>query len=276
VINLIQQERITHSFLVPTVLYRLLDAQRQKPRDLGSLRTLIYGAAPISPERLGELVQCFGQIFVQAYAATEAISVISCLEKQAHCPDDPAHARRLASAGRITPGVEVYIADADCCELPVGETGEIMVRGRAVISGYFGDRAATAKEFVDGAWRSGDVGYIDEAGHLFIVDRLKDMIISGGFNIYASEVEAALATHPAVFMSAVVGLPHADWGEAVHAEVQLREAATVSEMELIEHVKAQIGSYKAPKSVGFSDQLPVSSVGKVLRREVRARIRSAV
>lgn len=275
VIDLIQAERITHSFLVPTVLYRLLEAQRLAPRDLGSLRTLIYGAAPISPERLSELVACFGSIFVQAYAATEAVALISLLEKKAHSTASAIETKRLSSAGRLTPGIEVFIADEAGRELPIGETGEICVRGRGVISGYFGNAEASAAEFVDGSWRSGDLGYIDRDGFLYIVDRLKDMIISGGFNIYASEVEAALVTHPAVFNAAVIGLPHDDWGEAVHAEIQLRESASVSAEELIAHVKSVLGSYKAPKSVGFADALPISAVGKVLRRQVRDRLKAA-
>ncbi|MFT3755728.1 MAG: AMP-binding protein [Pseudoxanthomonas sp.] len=273
VIDLIQAEGITHSFLVPTILYRMLESQRKTPRKLGSLRTLIYGAAPISPDRLNELVECFGSIFVQAYAATEAVCVVCCLEKQAHSTRTAEEAKRLSSAGRLTPGVEVVITDEAGRELPIGETGEIRIRSRAVIPGYFANPEATASEFVNGFWRSGDLGCIDEKGFLYIVDRLKDMIISGGFNVYAGEVEVALATHPAVLNAAVVGLPHPDWGEAVHAEVQLREGCTADELEIIAYMKARIGGYKAPKSVSFTDALPLSPVGKVLRRQVRDRVR---
>lgn len=264
-----EKEAITHSFLVPTVLYRMLELQRVEPRNLGSLRTLIYGAAPISPARLGELIECFGPIFVQAYAATEAVAVVSYLGREHHRTDSPEALRRLASAGCITPGIEVAITDEEGRELPEGQTGEIRIRSRAVIRGYLGNPEANAADFEDGAWRSGDVGYIDADGFLFIVDRLKDMIISGGFNIYAVEVEAALASHPAVLNSAVVGLPHPDWGEAVHAEVQLREGHAVEAAELVAHVKQQLGSYKAPKSIRFTDALPLTAVGKVLRRKVR-------
>jgi len=175
----------------------------------------------------------------------------------------------MSSAGRVTPGVEVYITDTEGNELPVGETGEICIRCRAVTQGYYGNAEGTAAEFIDGVWRSGDLGYVDEHGFLFIVDRLKDMIISGGFNVYAVEVEAALASHPTVLMSAVVGVPHADWGEAVHAEVILRPGASASAEELIAHVKGKLGSYKAPKSITLVDRLPLSVVGKVLRRHVR-------
>jgi acyl-CoA synthetase (AMP-forming)/AMP-acid ligase II len=265
----VESERVTHSFLVPTVLYRLLELQRAAPKDFSSLTTLIYGAAPMSPDKLGELVECFGQIFVQGYAATEAPMIIAALDKAAHRPGDAAALQHLSSAGRATPGVEVFIADQDGKPLPLGDTGEIRIRCKAIIKGYYGNPQATAAEFDEGAWKSGDLGYIDADGYLYIVDRLKDMIISGGFNVYAVEVEAALAAHPAVLMAAVVGIPHAEWGEAVHAEVILRSEATVSAQELIAQTKARLGGYKAPKSLIFVDELPTSVVGKVLRRQVR-------
>jgi len=179
--------------------------------------------------------------------------------------------KRLASAGRIAPGVEVVIAGDDGQPLPVGATGEICLRARATISGYYQNPEGTAAEFTNGFWKSGDLGYVDEGGYLFIVDRKKDMIITGGFNVYAVEVEAALSEHPAVLMCAVVGVPHPDWGEAVHAEVILRQDVTISADGLIDHVKARLGSYKAPKTIKFVDELPLSAVGKVLRRQVKER-----
>ena len=267
--QVVETERVTHSFLVPTVLYRLLDLQRAQPRDFSSLKTLVYGAAPMSPTKLGELVDCFGQIFVQGYAATEAAMFVSILEKAEHRPGDEAATRHLSSAGRPTPGVEVFVTDPTGKQLPFGETGEIRIRCKAIIKGYYDNPQATAAEFEDGAWKSGDLGYIDNDGYIYIVDRMKDMIISGGFNVYAVEVEAALASHPAVMMSAVVGIPHAEWGEAVHAEVMLRSGASVAADELMAHAKARLGGYKAPKSLIFVDELPTSAVGKVLRRKVR-------
>ena len=267
--EVVETERVTHSFLVPTVLYRLLDLQQANPRDFSSLTTLVYGAAPMSPTKLGELVECFGQIFVQGYAATEAAMFISVLDKGAHRSGDDKAIKQLSSAGRPTPGVEIFVTDENGTQLPFGETGEIRIRCKGVIQGYYNNPEATATEFQDGAWKSGDLGYIDEDGYLYIVDRMKDMIISGGFNVYAVEVEAALASHPAVSMAAVVGVPHAEWGEAVHAEVVLRAGASVTAEELIALTKARLGGYKTPKTVVFVDQLPTSVVGKVLRRKVK-------
>ncbi|MES2259385.1 MAG: AMP-binding protein [Pseudomonadota bacterium] len=267
--SVVESERVTHSFLVPTVLYRLLELQRANPRDFSSLTTLVYGAAPMSPAKLGQLVDCFGQIFVQGYAATEAIMFIATLGKAAHEPDAPQSLERLGSAGQITSGIEVFITDPEGKEVAPGETGEIRIRCQGVIKGYYGNPEASAAEFEHGAWRSGDLGRIDADGYLTIVDRIKDMIISGGFNVYAVEVEAALASHPAVLMSAVVGVPHPEWGEAVHAEVILRPGVAAEANELMAHVKASLGAYKTPKTLLLVDTLPTSVVGKVLRRQVR-------
>ena len=266
----VQRERITHSLLVPTLLYRLLDMNSSSTYDLGSLRTLIYGAAPIAPAAVGRLVEEFGPIFAQVYGATETLMMVTGLSKAEHVVDTEDGRRRLGSAGRVTPGVEMVISDVEGGNpVPSGQPGEIRLRTRATINGYYRNPEGTAAEFQDGFWSSGDLGYLDDEGYLFIVDRKKDMIITGGFNVYAVEVEAALSEQPAVLMSAVVGIPHPEWGEAVHAEVILREGAVLSENELIEHAKARLGSYKAPKSVRFVGELPLSSVGKVLRRQVR-------
>lgn len=267
--DVVQAEGITHSFLVPTALYRLLELQQQQPRDLSSLRTVVYGAAPMSPSKMGALVAAMGNVFVQGYAATEAAMFISILNKRDHLNPDGTPSRHLDTAGRINPGVEVIVTDREGRPVPPGDTGEIRIRCRATISGYYANPEGTAAEFVDGAWRSGDLGYIDEDGFLTIVDRLKDMIITGGFNVYAVEVEAALNSHPAVLMSAVVGVPHEEWGEAVHAEVVLRPGACATEAELIAHAKSRLSGYKAPKSVKLVGALPLSPVGKVLRRTVK-------
>jgi acyl-CoA synthetase (AMP-forming)/AMP-acid ligase II len=270
-IDLVPAERVTHSFLVPTLLYRLLEMQKQQRRDLSSLHTIVYGTSPMSPSKLAELIKVMGNVFVQGYGSSECLTCVCVLGKADHLDADGNLGTRLSSAGRVLPGVELWVTDAAGQPVPAGVTGEIRIRGRATIKGYFGNPEATASEFIDGAWKSGDLGYIDEDGYVFIVDRLKDMIITGGFHVFAVEVEAALSSHPAVLMSAVVGIPHDEWGEAVHAEVVLRDGARVTAEELIDHVKTKLGAFKAPKTVAFTDALPMSPVGKVLRRQVKAR-----
>ncbi len=262
----IEAERVTTAMLLPTLIYRLLELPEAREHDLSSLRTLLYGGSPMSPAKLASAQARFGNVFVQNYGATECLQAVAILTKADHARGQGQH---LASAGRVAPGVDLKIVDDDGRELPRGETGELWLRSRATISGYYGNPDASASEFEDGYWKSGDLGYVDEQGYLFIVDRKKDMIITGGFNVYAVEVEAALNTHPAVENAAVVGVPHEEWGEAVHAEVVLHAGADVSEAALIEHVKGTLGRFKAPKSVTFVATLPQSSVGKVLRRLVK-------
>jgi acyl-CoA synthetase (AMP-forming)/AMP-acid ligase II len=242
--QVVQAERITHALFVPTLLYRMLEMQLAQTYDLSSLTTIGYGAFPIVPS-----------------------AVRGC--KQDHEIGSEAALKRLGSAGRVLPDVELIIADDAGTPLPIGVTGEIWLRTRATIAGYYGNPVDTAADFENGFWKSGDLGYLDEHGYLFIVDRKKDMIITGGFNVYAVEVEAALSEHPAVLLSAAVGVPDAEWGEAIHADVVLRGGQVVSENELITHANAVLGSYKAPKTIRFVEQLPLSPVGKVLRRAVR-------
>ncbi|RYE42717.1 MAG: long-chain fatty acid--CoA ligase [Hyphomicrobiales bacterium] len=266
--QVVEREKITHGFLVPTLMYRLADAEAGKKYDLTSLKVLAYGAAPMAPARLTQLMEQFGTIFIQLYGATESIQFVTSLEKSDHVISDDRGVARLSSAGRVTPGVELLIAGEDGEELPANTTGEIRVRCRATIRGYFENPEASAKELVNGFWLSGDMGYLDEDGYLFIVDRKKDMIITGGFNVYAVEVEAALGEHAAVSASAVIGVPHPEWGEAVHAEVILRPGKSATSEELIAFAKQRL-SYKAPKTICVVDALPVSAAGKVLRRVVR-------
>jgi len=266
----IERERVTHAMLVPTILYRLLEMPEAKAADLSSLQNMFYGAAPMSPSKLKLLQQKFGNIFIQIYGSTEHICLALSLSKADHCVDEHTE-KRLASAGRITAGVEVLVMDEQGQPVETGEIGEFWLRSRGTCLVYLDNPEKTAEEFSNGYWKSGDIGYIDADGFAFIVDRKKDMIISGGFNIYATEVEAVINRHEAIFMSAVVGVPHEDWGEAVHAEVMLREQMSLDEQELIVMVKEALGSYKAPKTVTVVEQLPVSPVGKVLRKDVRAK-----
>ena len=266
----IQSERISSTLLVPTILYRFLEFEVEKMFDLSSLRNVFYGASPMTPDKLLSLQDKFGCIFIQAYGATEALPPVSLLGKAEHKPANHLEQKRLGSCGRPASGYEIGIFDENGSEIPHGTTGEIWIRGPGVIKGYFKNPGQTESEFTDtGWWKSGDLGYVDEDGYIYIVDRKKDMIITGGFNVYAIEIEEVLASHPAVLMSAVVGVPHPDWGEAVHAEVVLAKDSAVTEEELIAHCKERKGNYKAPKSIVFVDSLPVTPVGKILRRAVR-------
>jgi acyl-CoA synthetase (AMP-forming)/AMP-acid ligase II len=265
----IAREKINMAMMVPTLLYRLLAMDESTPQRLASLETVYYGAAPMSPSKLTDLQAAFGNIFVQAYGSTEHVGVALSMSKADHLVENFSDDAHLASAGRPVPGVEVQIMDDDGNPVTRGETGEIWLRSRAICLGYFGSPEQTASEFEDGFWKSGDLGRMDEQGFVYIVDRKKDMIISGGFNIYANEVEAAINSHPAVLMSAVVGKPHEEWGEAIHAEVMLKEGETVTPDKLQAYVRSELGGYKTPKTIDVVAELPVSVVGKVLRRKVR-------
>jgi len=268
--QVIQDEKITMTFLVPTLLYRLIELGLEKMFDLSSLNFVMYGASPMSPSKLVSLQEKFGNIFVQGYGATEAFPPVVMLGKREHIIEAEEDRVRLSSAGRPLTGVEIKIVDDDGKELPEDTTGEIWVRGPSVIKGYYKDPEQTKEGFSeDGFWKSGDLGYRDRKGYVYIVDRKKDMIISGGFNVYAVEVENVLNSHPAVQISAVIGVPHEDWGEAVHAEVILNEGMLVKGEDLIDYCKGKLANYKIPKSINIVQELPVSSVGKVLRRRVR-------
>jgi len=268
--QVIQQERITFTFVVPTLLYRLLEMGMEKQYDLSSLQVVMYGASPMSPAKLVELQEKFGNIFIQGYGATEAFPPVMILGQKEHEIITEEDRVRLYSAGRPLTGVEIKIAGDDGNEVKEGESGEIWVRSPSVIGGYYKDPEQTAEGFSgDGFWKSGDIGYRDSKGYIYIVDRKKDMIISGGFNVYAIEVENVLNSHPAVQISAVISVPHGDWGEEVFAEVVLKEGAQVSVGELIDFCKEKIARYKVPKAVAFVQELPLSPVGKVLRRKIR-------
>ncbi len=263
----VAKERITTSTMVPTLMYRLLELPDSRQCDLSTIETIFYGAAPIAAEKLKELQQRMGNIFAQVYAATESLGAITYLDRASHNVDsDQEH---LKSCGKPSLGVEVMLVNEQGKQVECGEVGELWVRSRSTIRRYFNNPEATAAEFENGFWKSGDIAKMDANGYLYIVDRIKDMIISGGFNVYATEVEAAISSHPDVIMSAVVGIPHDEWGEAVHAEVMLREGADSNEGDLILHVKEKIGGRKSPKTIALVDELPLSAVGKVLRRHVR-------
>ena len=265
----VEAEKIDATTMVPTMLYRLLEIKEAEKYDLSTLKTLYYGAAPMSPGKLVSLQQRFGNIFVQVYGSTEHLGFACTLNKSAHIVKSDLELQRLASVGTVTPGCELMIAGGGGEDLPFGQVGEIWMRSAAVIKGYLNSPKETASEFKNGWWKSGDLGRMDEDGYVYIVGRKKDVINSGGYNIYAVEVEAVLAAHPAVLMSAVVGIPHEEWGESVHAEILLKDGAEASEEEIKGFCKEKLARYKAPKSIVFVNELPISTAGKVLRRKVR-------
>ena len=271
IVGAIERHRVTELFLPPTVIYRLLELPGLAERDLSSLRYLLYGAAPMSTAKLRRALEVFGPILMGGYGQVEAFASISYLRPEEHFvdgrigPDD-----RLSSVGRPFPLVKVRILDDDGHECKPEEVGEICVNGDLVMAGYYRNEAATAATIVDGWLHTGDVGHLDQEGFLHITDRKTDMIISGGFNVYPAEVEKVLLRHLAVQDCAVVGAPHADWGEAVTAVVELVPGSTVEKAELIALCRAELGPVRAPKRVDFVGSLPRSPVGKVRRREVRA------
>jgi fatty-acyl-CoA synthase len=270
-LTLIERHKVTHVFLPPTVIYMLLDLPELAQTDLGSLQCFWYGAAPISAARLEEAIEKFGPVMAQIFGQTEAPMMISMMHPRDHFDADGSVARhRLSSAGRAGPLVQVAIMDEFGAELRQGERGEIVLRSSLVMMGYYKNAEATAEASLNGWHRTGDIGYLDEDNFLFIVDRAKDMIITGGFNVYSSEVEQALLRHPAVKDCAVFGLPDDKWGERVSAVVQLRAGHFADSAEIMTFVKASIGGVKSPKSVEIWDDLPRSKVGKVLKRNIRA------
>ena len=266
--RVVAEERINTLFLVPTLIYALIDAASVRSRhDMRSLEMIVYGAAPMSPDRLREAIGIFGPVFVQLYGQTEAPQCVTSLRKIDHDLDNP---RRLGSCGRPNPLVEVKLLDGDLKEVALGEPGEICVRGPQVMDGYWKRPEATAETLRGGWLHTGDVAVQDADGYLYIVDRTKDMIISGGFNIYPREVEDALMAHHAVASAAVIGIPDEKWGEAVKAFVVLKSGANNSAAELQAHVKDKRGAPWSPKSIDFVETIPVTGLGKIDRKALRA------
>ena len=268
----IQRYRATTLFLVPTMINVLLASPDRTRYDLSSLHTIFYGGAPMYVEQLQSAVSAFGPIFVQLFGQGEAPMACTSLPKEEHLAgDDPVKLKRLASAGRETTAVRVRVVNDEDREVPAGQMGEIVVRGDLVMKGYWRKPEATADTLRGGWLHTGDIGYLDSDGYLYITDRKKDMIISGGSNIYPREIEEVICRHPAVFEVAVIGIPDDKWGETVKALVVPREGMRATEAEIIEHCKRHMASYKKPQSVEFLPALPKNAYGKVLKRELRDR-----
>lgn len=270
ILQTIARQRITTVFMPPTLIYALLAAPGIRDADLSSLRYLIYGTAPMSRSKLLEAWEVFGPVFTQIYGMTEASSTISIMTPREHADALRDHPERLASCGRGSANYRLKIAAKDGTPLPPGEIGEVACMSSEIMSGYFNNEAATRETVRDGWLYTGDVGFADAQGYVHIVDRIKDIIISGGFNVYPGEVEQAVFSHPAVQDCAVVGAPDERWGEAVTAVVELKPGAALQAAELIAHCKSLLGSVKCPKHVHVWADLPRSPVGKVLRKDVRA------
>lgn len=270
VLDAIERHSANQMLLVPTMIQMLLDHLDQNSGcDLSSLRSLVYGAAPISEALLERAIAALPQAeIMQAYGMTELSPVATINPAASHA----AAGRRLGrhrSAGRPTSAVELRIVDLDGNELRRGQVGEVVVRGPNVMQGYWHKPEQTAAAIRDGWMHTGDGAYMDQDGYVYIVDRLKDMIISGGENIYSAEVENALASHPAVAACAVLGIPSTEWGETVHAVVVGRAGMNVAAAELVAHCKGLIAGYKCPRSVALVDALPLSGAGKVLKTKLR-------
>jgi len=262
----IERHRVTTTLLVPTMVQLLVDHPERGAHDLTSLRTVIYAGAPVTEAVQRRAMAALPHAeLVQVYGMTEVGGVT------ALTGDDHRRGERLGSAGRAMAHAEVRIVDDGGDEVPRGTVGEIAVRGSQVMAGYWAKPDETAATIRDGWLRTGDGARMDDEGYVFVVDRLKDMIISGGENVYSAEVENALGRHPAVATCAVIGVPDERWGERVHAVVVLNPGARATAGELRDHTRGLIAGYKAPRTIEFAESLPVSGAGKVLKRELRSR-----
>lgn len=267
----VEEESVTVAFVVPTILNRLVDDDLARTADVRSLRRILYGAAPMSPARLRAAAEIFGCDFVQAYGCGETTGVVLVLDSNDHRAALAGDVELLSSCGRAVFNTDVRVLRENGTACDAGELGEIAIRGRDVVTEYWNEPELTAENFRDGWFWTGDIGRVRQDGYFFLVDRRKDMIVSGGFNVYAVEVESALLQHPAVAQVAVVGVPDRTWGEAVKAVVVLRDGTDLTEQDLISFCAERLASMKKPRSVDFVDDLPVNPNGKLDRRAVRSR-----
>jgi acyl-CoA synthetase (AMP-forming)/AMP-acid ligase II len=266
ILNLIQQERIAVALFVPAIILFLVQAPQIHETDLSSLKLIVYGAAPIPADLLRQALKIFPCGFQQVYGLTESTGAVTLLPPEDHDPDDP---KKLLSCGYAQKGVELRIVGEDGKACAPNQVGEIAIRSPQVMKGYWKLPDASRRALRDDWLFTGDAGYLDEKGYLYIYDRVKDMIVSGGENIYPAEVESALFGHPAVADVAVIGVPDERWGEAVKAVVVKRPGAELGPAELIAWARERIAGYKLPKSVDFVDALPRNPTGKILKRELR-------
>lgn len=267
VLDTIGSEGITNALLVPAMIKMMLNHPNADDADFSTLETIVYGASPMPAATLETIMQKWPSVgLVQAYGQTELAPVATMLARSDH----RAGSDKLKAAGQPTAVTEMRIVDEEGRDCSVGESGEIVVRGPHTMIGYWNKPEETAKALQDGWVFTGDAGYLDEDGYLFIVDRVKDMVVTGGENVFTTEVENAMISHDAVQDVAVIGIPHEEWGEAVHAIVILQPGQSATEQELMEHCRAQIAGYKLPKGITFREEpMPLSGAGKVLKTELR-------
>ncbi|MNF43197.1 Long-chain-fatty-acid--CoA ligase [compost metagenome] len=269
VLRAIAEEGVNETFLVPTMIQRILDDPAFTEYDLSSLRNITYGAAPMDPALLHRALHALpGSEFMQIYGMTELGPVTAVLPAYYHTFEGQ-KLHKLKAAGRPAPNCEVRIVDPEGNELPKGRSGEVVVRSSSVMLGYWNKPEETAQALRDGWMHSGDGGYLDKDGFLYIVDRIKDMIVSGGENIYSNEVENAILSHPDVRMCAVIGIPDEQWGESVHAVIVLQEGKHLDSEHIKQHCKSLIAGYKCPRSIEFREELPLSAAGKLLKYVLR-------
>ena len=266
----IEQYQITHALMVPVMIQMLMNHPNIATTNLSSLERILYGAAPISESVLEQALQTFPNAgFVQGYGQTELSPLATALGAEHHTQAG-LKAGKLKSAGQAVACAEIKIIDESGKTLLYGEIGEIIVKGPQAMIGYWNKPEETKASLRKGWIHTGDAGYMDEEGFVYLVDRIKDMIVSGGENVYSSEVENAVMRHPAVEQVVVIGIPSEEWGEQVHAEVILKKEQTATEEEIIAHTKKHIANYKCPRSIAFrTEPFPISGAGKLLKREVR-------
>jgi long-chain acyl-CoA synthetase len=271
VLKAIEKEKVTATLIVPTMIQMLTDHPLFKTADLSSLKRIMYGASPINEALLNRAMAGLpGVAFHQMYGMTELSPLATHLPWDQHTGEAAAKKNRQRACGRAAIGCEVRIVDADHKPVATGVVGEVAVRGQNVMMGYWERPEETAKAIIDGWMHTGDGGYMDEEGYVYLVDRVKDMIISGGENVYSMEVENVIAQHPAVSQCAVIGIPSKQWGETVHAFVIPKQGANVDAAEIIAFCKERIAGYKCPRSIDVrTEPFPLSGAGKVLKRELR-------
>ncbi|MGQ7934996.1 long-chain-fatty-acid--CoA ligase [Paraburkholderia sp. D1E] len=269
VLEAIDLDRVTDILLVPTMIQLLADCPTVDEYELSSVRLILYGASPMSEAILERAFVVFPEAgFIQAYGMTEVAAAT--ILRPYHHTSAGRMAGKLRSVGRAACHAEIRIVDTAGDDVPRGSVGEVVVRGPSVMKGYWRKSVESAAAVQDSWMHTGDGGYMDEDGFVFIVDRIKDMIVTGGENVYSAEVENAITKHPSIAMCAVIGIPDQKWGEGVHAVLILKPGASVSEQEIKAHCKSLIAAYKCPRTIEFRSELPISGAGKILKYRLRA------